>query len=70
MSGSKTATDQRATVESYRYLYCPPESDIRTGDSVTLPDGRTYLVEGDPSPWKNPFTGWQPGIEVRLRGVF
>lgn len=70
MSGSKTATDERATVESYRYLYCPYGSDIKAGDAVTLPDGRTYLVEGDPSPWKNPLTGATPGIEVRLRGVF
>jgi hypothetical protein len=70
MSGSKTESDARATIESYRYVYCPAGADIQAGDSVTLPDGRTYLVEGDVSPWKNPFTGDQPGIEVRLRGVF
>jgi hypothetical protein len=71
MTGSSTTDDaQRATVQTFRYIYCPAGADIQPDDAVTLPDGRTYLVEGDPSPWKNPFTGREPGIEVRLTGVF
>jgi len=70
-ASSSTDTDaQRATVVSWRYLYCPAGADIEIGDAVILPSGRTFLVEGEPAEWKSPFTGWQPGIVVRLRGVF
>lgn len=31
--------------------------------------GVRYAVEGEPGGWVNPFTGWSPGTEVRLRKV-
>ncbi len=61
--------DRRETVVSTIELLCPPGADIRSTDKVTLPNGRTFLVDGDPAPWHNPFTGWEPGVVIRLRGV-
>jgi hypothetical protein len=61
--------DRRETVLSWIELFCPPGADVRPSDKVTLPNGRTYLVDGDPAPWKSPFTSWEPGVVVRLRGV-
>lgn len=72
-SAASSSTDsdaQRATVVSWRYLYCPAGADIQIDDAVTLPNGRTYLVEGEPAEWISPFTSWHPGIVVRLRGAF
>lgn len=39
-----------------------PYDRVRVGD-------RTYSVQGDPSLWQNPFTGWAPAVEVRLEAV-
>lgn len=39
-----------------------------TRDRCTV-RGRQYLVDGEPAVWKNPFTGWQPGLVVTLEAV-
>lgn len=62
--------DHRETALTWIELLCPPGTDIRSTDKVQLPNGREYLVDGDPAPWRNPFTGWEPGVVARLRGVF
>lgn len=68
---TSTDHDRRETAITGLTLYCPPESDIRAGDRVTLPgDTTTYLVDGRPLDWgPSPWTGWEPGIVVRLKGV-
>lgn len=64
-----TSNDHRETVLSWIELICPPGADIRSTDKVILPNGEKYLVDGDPAPWRNPFTAWEPGVVVRLKGV-
>lgn len=63
-------TERRETTLSWIELFCPPGTDIKSTDKVQLPNGRTYDVDGAPAPWKNPFTGWEPGVVVRLKGAF
>lgn len=63
-------SDRRETVESRVQLFCPPNTDILATDRVVLPDGNQYDVDGQPASWHSPFTGWEPGIVVRLKGVF
>lgn len=60
---------QRETVLSFVELYCPAGADILASDKVELPDGQIYNVVGKPSRWHSPFTGWEPGVVVRLKGV-
>lgn len=62
--------DRRHAVLTRMELLCPPGADIQFGDRVQLP-GDTTMYEVDGMPWspRNPFTTWQPGIRVRLRGV-
>lgn len=67
---STEATGERSTVIVWRYLYCPAGADIQASDAVILPDGRTYLVDGEPAAWKSPYSGWTPGVVVRVKGVF
>jgi hypothetical protein len=50
-------------------LYMPPNSVTSAYDRVVLPDGTTYEVNGTPSAFQNPFTGWAPGVAVPLKRI-
>lgn len=60
-------TQDADLIRSDVILYAPPGSDIRSSDTVTLPDGTEWGVWGIPSEYASPFTGWRPGLQVRLR---
>lgn len=47
-------------------VYAPAGTDIRHTDRVRV-RGVLYEVDGIPGDWMNPFTGWNPGLEVALR---
>lgn len=64
------AADRRETVLSDVELICPAGVDVLPTDRVELPDGNLYRVVGKPARWHSPFTGWEPGVVVRLKGVF
>jgi len=49
-------------------LYAPTGADIAAVDRVETPHG-VFAVEGEPSPWEHPMTGWKPGTVVKLRKV-
>lgn len=71
--------NNRTTVIIGLTLYGPFGADIRFDDRIILPDmpgaapqprkHRTYKVIGDPGLWRNPFTGWNAGLEVALERV-
>lgn len=52
-------------------LYAPYGADLLRTDQVELPAPYSdmYEVEGEPGLWRNPFTGWEAGLEVALRRV-
>lgn len=59
------STDPRvAPVVVGKTIYGPPV-DL-DADDVLMIDGETWQVDGLPAEWTNPFTGWQPGIEVQV----
>jgi len=68
-SSTSEVTDRRETTVTGVELMCPPRADIRAGDKVRLPSGSVYEVDGEPWTPHNPFTAWEPGCIVRLRGV-
>lgn len=41
----------------------PP--DVRHTDIVEF-DGKLWEIDGEPSVWRSPFTGWPAGVEVAL----
>ena len=49
-------------------LYAPFGADIGWRDRIVCSFG-VFDVDGEPSPWKSPFTGWEPGVAVRLKRV-
>jgi hypothetical protein len=66
--GSSEFTDGRATVVTQPTVYLPSGTDVSAIDFVTV-GGVVFEVDATPLVWVNPFTGWAPGIEVRLKGV-
>lgn len=54
----------------YKSLFSPdPTVDVKDGDRILNVDGRLYQVKDIPFSDRNPFTGWQPVIEIPLTGV-
>ncbi|GAA6124220.1 hypothetical protein BPY_23280 [Bifidobacterium psychraerophilum] len=68
-SSQRTPDGSREQTTSTAYLtIADPDADVRLGDRIrTNPDdGRLWEVSGFPSNDINPFTGWQPTLEVSL----
>lgn len=61
-------TASESTLVRSAILFAPPGSDIQFQDKITLPgpDGVHWLVVGDIADFVNPFTGWHPGMTIRL----
>lgn len=49
------------------YLPIGPDGppDVRHTDLVEF-DGKLWEIDGEPSVWRSPFTGWPAGVEVAL----
>lgn len=60
--------DARDSVRSDFDVITPADADVRSGDRLVV-RGLTCEVEGRPFPWRNPFTGWAPGMVVRCKIV-
>lgn len=58
------AQDARNAVTSGFTLYFPAGAAVTSADRVTV-RGETYDVLGEPAVWRNPFTGWAPGVVVQ-----
>lgn len=46
-------------------LFAPYSTDLTYTDQIEV-DGVLYDIEGEPGRWKNPFTGWEAGIQAAL----
>lgn len=55
---------RNATVSGFT-LYMPAGTEIGSQNKVTV-RGKTYDVLGDAADWRDPFTGWQPGLVVQV----
>lgn len=66
-SGSSTSTESatRSQIVTQKSLYCQPDADVQPGDRIRA-DGVSYFVKVKPAADRNPFTGWQPVLEVPL----
>lgn len=59
---------QSGQVSSQPQAYLPFNAAV-SSSSVLVIRGKRYEVDGEPAPWRNPFTGWSPGVQVPLRRV-
>lgn len=58
----------RNSVVTQPEVYAPVGVDILASDRLTI-RGKTYLVDGNPAEWVNPFTGWPAGVVIKLKDV-
>lgn len=63
----ETETFEQDTVRGVSLLFVPAGSDVRSNDTVTLPDATVWHVWGLPTDFSSPFTGWKPGMQVPIR---
>ncbi|MCW2165069.1 hypothetical protein B0I12_002224 [Microbacterium hydrothermale] len=66
-SGASTSTETatRSQIVTEKSLFCSPDADVLPGDRIRA-DGVNYYVKVKPAADRNPFTGWQPVLEVPL----
>lgn len=69
VSSREAPTVDRDKLTTLRTLRAPHGADIRAEDRVRLADGTVWNVIGDPSAWRNPFTGWAPHMEISLERI-
>lgn len=60
--------DARNAVESDFDVILPFGSDVRATDRLVV-RGLTCEIKGRPFDWRNPFTGWEPGMVARCKIV-
>lgn len=71
VSSSSSTSLKNATrneVLTAKSLYCQPSADVQVGDTIRV-GTETYQVDAVPAADTNPFTGWQPVVEIPLKGV-
>ena len=60
--------DARNAVTSGYTLYMPAGAQIDARSRVRV-RGEVFEVLGEPAVWRNPFTGWEPGVVVQVGRV-
>lgn len=62
-STERASTFNRQTVITSMSIYGPAGMDVLPGDRIKA---RTKLweVTGEKADWRNPLTGWEPGVEL------
>jgi len=66
-SSSEQSDPVRNQVLSFSTLVIEdPDADVRRGDRIVQGE-KTWTVQGFPTAPRNPFTGWRPGLFVRLK---
>lgn len=66
--GSSEQVQGQDTVTTQPTAYLPSGTDPTAIDALEV-DGQRYEVDGDPQSWQSPYTGWAPGVAVRLQRV-
>jgi len=61
----ETSEPGREAVVSSPRVFLPVDTVITRRSRVTV-RGDDYVVDGDPAVWRNPYTGWEPGIVATL----
>lgn len=58
-------TDSRNAVTSGFTLYMPAGTPVQPQHRIAV-RGEVWSVQGDPAVWRNPYTGWTPGVVVQV----
>jgi hypothetical protein len=58
----------RSSTSSTASLFCDATVDVRQGDRLRY-GGHTFIVQAVPLSTPNPWTGWQPPVEIPIQEV-
>lgn len=58
--------DARNAVDSDFDVIMPPDAEVSAQNRLVI-RGLVCEISGRPFAWRNPFTGWEPGILVRAK---
>lgn len=67
-SSTETRTEDRSSVTTGMSLYAAPGVDVLPHDRIRARSG-LWDVEGEVADWKSALTGWNPGVEFRVKKV-
>lgn len=67
--GGQMTAENREQIVVDAVLYAHTGDDVTASDRVHMDDGTVYSVIGKPLPRKSPFSGWLPGVVIRLKAV-
>lgn len=67
-SSTPVSSATRTQTLTEKSLYCQPDADVRAGDRIRA-GGEVYFVHAKPAGDVNPFTGWQPVVEIPLENA-
>jgi head-tail adaptor len=65
--GEQEQDNRNAVVKGYT-LYVKPDLTVTAQNRVRV-RGDVWAIDGDPADWRNPFTGWHPGIVLQVGRV-
>lgn len=69
-SAEPVTADNEQRVITQPTIYDLTYADVAAGDRIRREfTGVTYEVDGDPAPWRNPYTGETPGQVIKLKIV-
>jgi hypothetical protein len=67
-AGSTEQLQGQDVVTTQPTVFLPPGTSVAAVDAIDVA-GQRFEVDGVPNVWGNALTGWQPGVEVRLKRV-
>lgn len=72
--GSAEIVNGQDVVTTQDRIMAPFGSDVLPVDSIVLNDSpkksdTRYRVDGKPTDWDSPLTGWQPGMVINLKSA-
>ena len=67
-SGEPTQDARNSTTSGFTLYGIPSGTDITPADRMRI-RGVDYDVDGGAADWRNPFTGWAPGLVVQTKRV-
>lgn len=80
-SGTATSHESLSEVISIYQVFVLADADVVASDRLRRPSDPTpdesagfkvrapWMVRGDPAVWKSPFSGWNPGMVLRIERV-
>lgn len=65
-NSTETVLPYRVDTDTRPTLYAPPGTAVAPTDRIVV-RGEQFQVDGEVAVWVSPFTGWSPGVVIKLK---